>query len=111
MDLVIIATSSMEVFDQALKLVRKGGKILIFGVPPKNSPITYDANYVFANEITILTSGYSIRKEVETALELISSGKIDVKQLISHRLPINESQKAFDLAHKGEKAIKIVITS
>ncbi len=110
-DLVIIATSSMKVFDQALRMVCRGGKILIFGVPPKNSTLTCDANYLFANDITILTSGYSIKKEIETALHLISSGKIDMKSLITHRFPIEDSQKAFDLAHKPEDAMKIVITS
>ncbi|HLD56968.1 MAG TPA: zinc-binding dehydrogenase [archaeon] len=110
-DVVIIATSVMKVFDQALKLVRRGGKIMLFGVPPKNSPVTFDANYLFANEITILSSGYSIRKEVETALNLISSGQVDMKSLITHKFKIEESQKAFDLAHKPENAMKIVIIS
>ncbi len=110
-DLVIVATGNMKVLEQALKFVRRGGKILIFGVPPKGSPLNYDANYLFVNEITVLTSGYSVRGEIKTALKLISSGKVDIKSLITHRFPIDESQKAFDLAHKPENAMKIVITS
>ncbi len=108
---MIIATSVMKVFDQATKFIRRGGKIMLFGVPPKNSTISPDANYLFANEITILSSGYSIRKEVEAALNLISSGKVDMKSLITHKFKIEESQKAFDLAHKPENAMKIVITT
>ena len=54
---------------------------------------------------------YSIRKEVETALNLISSGQVDMKSLITHKFKIEESQKAFDLAHKPENAMKIVIIS
>jgi L-iditol 2-dehydrogenase len=107
-DLAIVATSSMKVLDQALSLVRKGGKILIFGVPPKNSPIGFDAQYLFANEISILTSGYSIRKDIEQTLDQVSSGKIDLKPLITHTFPITKSQEAFDMAHRGE-GIKIVI--
>ncbi|MBI4163569.1 MAG: alcohol dehydrogenase catalytic domain-containing protein [Candidatus Aenigmarchaeota archaeon] len=110
-DVVIIATSVMKVFDQAMKFIRKGGKIMLFGVPPKNSTISPDANYLFANEITILSSGYSIKREIETALNLISTGKIDMKSLITHKFKIDESQKAFDLAHKPENAMKIVITT
>ncbi len=109
-DLVIIATSNMKVLDQALSIVRKSGKIMIFGVPPKGSIIGYDANYLFANEITVLTSGYSIKNDIEEALNYVSSGKINLKQLITHTFPISESQKAFDLARRGE-GMKIVITS
>ena len=108
-DLVIIAVSNTKVFDDALKIVRRGGKILLFGVPPKNSAINLDANKIFSNEITILASGYSVKKEVLEALGLISSGKIDVKQLITHRFPIEKIQEAFDLAHKADDAMKIVI--
>ena len=110
-DLAFIATSSMEVFNQALSLVRRGGKIMLFGVPPKNSVLTCNASHIFANEITILPSGYSIKKEIESALDLISSGKIDIKSLITNRFSIEESQKAFDLAHNPEGSMKIVITS
>ncbi len=110
-DLVVIAVSNMKVFDQALKIVRKGGKILLFGVPPKNSEIRLDANYLFSNQISIITSVYSVKKEVEAALNLISAGKVDVKQLITHRFAIQDSQRAFELAHKAENAMKIVITS
>ena len=110
-DFVIIAVSSMKVFDDAIKIVRRGGQILLFGVPPKNSRITVDANYLFVNEIGLFASGYSVRREVEKALDLISTKKTDVKQLITHRLSIQDSQKAFDLAHTGEDAMKIVISA
>jgi len=107
-DAVIVAVSSPKAIEQAIKLVRKGGKVMIFGVPPKNSSINVDANHIFSNEISILTSGYASEKETNEALKLISSGKIDVKSLITHKFGINEAEKAFALAKKGD-GMKIVI--
>src|SRR3989344_7706789 len=107
-DAVLVAVSSPKAVEQAIKLVRKGGKVMIFGVPPKNSSINIDANYIFSNEISILTSGYSSEKETNEALKLIESGKIDVKSLITHTFRIDEAEKAFALAHSGE-GMKIVI--
>lgn len=108
-DIVVVATGSAKAIKQALELVRKGGKIMLFGVPSKGTMLDYDANHLFANEIHVLTSGYCTETETNAALKLIESGKIDVTGLITHRFPIEESQKAFELAHKGE-AMKIVIT-
>ena len=109
-DIVVVATGNPKAIKQALDLVRKGGKIMIFGVPSKGTMLDYDANFLFANEIQLLTSGYCTETETHAALKLIESGKIDVKELITHRFPIAESQKAFDLAHSAENAMKVVIT-
>lgn len=44
------------------------------------------------------------------AIELIASGKIDVKPLITHRFPLEESLKAFEVARTGaDGAIKVMI--
>lgn len=109
-DLVIVATGAMQVLDSALKMTRRGGSIFIFGVPPKGSPINYDANYLFVNEILLLTGVYSVKKDIEKALDHVASGRVDLKQLITHRFPIEESQEAFETAHRGE-GMKIVITA
>jgi L-iditol 2-dehydrogenase len=42
-------------------------------------------------------------------LELISSGKIDVKSLVTHKYSLDDSQKAFEHAKSGDQAMKIVI--
>ena len=108
-DIAIIATGNVNAVKQALGIVRKGGKILIFGVPSKGIKLDYDANYLFANEIQVLTSSYCTEKEINEALKIIESG-LDVSSLITHRFPIEESQKAFELAHVGE-GMKVMIIS
>lgn len=108
-DFVIVATGNMKAIRQALEIARKGGKIMLFGVPPKGSIIDMDLNYLFFNELSILTSGYCSEIETNKALELIESKKVDVKPLITHRFPIERAAEAFELAHKGD-AMKIVIT-
>ena len=48
--------------------------------------------------------------DTKAALELIESSEIDVKQLITHTYSISDTQKAFDHAKTGDKAMKIIIT-
>ena len=108
-DIVIVATGNLKAFSQAIQLVRKGGTIVMFGVPSKNDKIEIDMSVIYSKEISIVTTYAASDKDTRNALELISSGKIDVKSLVTHKYSLNDSQKAFEHAKSGDQAMKIVI--
>jgi L-iditol 2-dehydrogenase len=108
-DIVIVATGNLKAFSQAIQLVRKGGTIVMFGVPNKGDKIEIDMSVIYSKEISIVTTYAASDKDTRTALELISSGKIDVKSLVTHKYSLNDSQKAFEHAKSGDQAMKIVI--
>ena len=108
-DVAIVATGSLEAFRDAIKLVRKGGTIVMFGVPSKGASIDIDMSIVYSKEITITTTYAASDLDTKTALELIASGKIDVKSLITHKYSLEDSQKAFEHAKTGDNAMKIII--
>ena len=109
-DVAIVATSSLKALEDAIEMVRKGGAVMMFGVPSKGAKIDLDMSKVYSKEITLVTSYAASDNDTKEALELIKSGKLDVKQLITHTYPILDSQKAFDHARSGENAMKIIIT-
>ncbi len=109
-DLAIVATSSLNALNDAIDMVRKGGAIMMFGVPSKGAKIDLDMSVIYSKEITLATSYAASDNDTKEALQLISSGQIDVKQLVTHTYPIQESQKAFEHARSGEHAMKIIIT-
>ncbi len=109
-DVVIVATGNINAMMQAFELVRKGGKIMLFGVPSKGTMLNVDANKLFMNEISILTSGYCSEVETKEALGMIKSGQINAKELITHRYPLEKAAEAFAVAHKGT-AMKVVVTN
>ena len=109
-DIAIVATSSLKALDDAIDMVRKGGTVMMFGVPSKGSTLDLDMSKIYSKEITIVTSYAASDKDTKEALDLLESSKIDVKQLITHTYPIMDSQKAFDHARSGDGAMKIIIT-
>ncbi|MBT8243305.1 MAG: alcohol dehydrogenase catalytic domain-containing protein [Nitrosopumilus sp.] len=109
-DVAIVATSSLKALDDAIDMVRKGGSIMMFGVPSKGAKLDLDMNKIYSKEITLVTSYAASDLDTKEALELIESSQIDVKQLITHTYSISDSQKAFDHARTGENAMKIIIT-
>ena len=109
-DVAIVATSSLKALDDAIDMVRKGGTVMMFGVPSKGAKLDLDMSKIYSKEITLVTSYAASDSDTKEALNLIESSKIDVKQLITHTYSISDSQKAFDHARTGENAMKIIIT-
>ena len=109
-DVAIVATSSLKALAEAIDMVRKGGTVMMFGVPSKGAKMDLDMNKIYSKEITLVTSYAASDKDTAEALSLIESSQIDVKQLITHTYSISDSQKAFDHARSGENAMKIIIT-
>lgn len=109
-DVAIVATSSLKALEDAIDMVRKGGAVMMFGVPSKDSKLNLDMNKIYSKEITLVTSYAASDNDTKEALGLIDSSKIDVKQLVTHTYTISDSQKAFDHAKSGDNAMKIIIT-
>jgi L-iditol 2-dehydrogenase len=109
-DVAIVATSSLKALEDAIDMVRKGGAVMMFGVPSKNAKFTLDMSKIYSKEITLVTSYAASDNDTKEALRLIESSQIDVKQLVTHTYSIEDSQKAFDHARSGENAMKIIIT-
>jgi L-iditol 2-dehydrogenase len=109
-DVAIVATSSLKALEDAIDMVRKGGSVMMFGVPSKGAKLDLDMSKIYSKEITLVTSYAASDKDTQAALKLIESSQIDVKQLITHTYSITDSQKAFDHARSGDNAMKIIIT-
>jgi len=109
-DVAIVATSSLKALDDAIDMTRKGGTVMMFGVPSKGAKLDLDMSKIYSKEITLVTSYAASDSDTKEALNLIESSQIDVKQLITHTYSISDSQKAFDHARTGENAMKIIIT-
>jgi len=109
-DVAIVATSSLKALDDAIDMVRKGGSVMMFGVPSKGAKLDLDMSKIYSKEITLVTSYAASDSDTKEALNLIELSQIDVKQLITHTYTITDSQKAFDHARSGDKAMKIIIT-
>jgi D-arabinitol dehydrogenase (NADP+) len=84
--------------------VRPGGRILLFGVPPSGSRIAVDAFSVFRKGLTVLSSYTSVRNSLQ-AIRLLESGRIDVKRLVSHEMPLSDFPRGVELIEKGAPGV------
>ncbi|MFO7952453.1 MAG: zinc-dependent dehydrogenase [Bacillota bacterium] len=108
-DLVMLCTSALPAVEQAWQCLDKGGAVVFFAVPDPDKQIVVPINEFWRQEIRILTSYYCGPKDLSEAFELISSGRIEVENIITHVLPLNEIQKGFNLAMEGKDSLKVII--
>jgi D-arabinitol dehydrogenase (NADP+) len=107
-DIVIDATGAIPVMNRTIDYVRKGGTVLLFGVPPSGRNLEMEGFKIFQKGLTVLSSFTSVRNSFQ-AVDLLQSGQVRVDALISHRLPLAEMPHALELIESRDPAVKKVI--
>jgi L-iditol 2-dehydrogenase len=110
-DIVVCANPIGATQTQAVEIVRKRGKVVLFGGLPKANPmVTLDSNRIHYGEIEVV-GAFSYHPTMhEQALALIARRVIPADLLITHTLNLDETDKAFETAAAGE-ALKVVVTA
>ena len=97
-DLVFEASGSAKAFDGMFDLVRPGGAVVLVGMPV--DPVNFDVVGAQVKEARIETV-FRYANIYARAIELIASGKVDLKPLITGTFPFEDSVEAFERAAAG----------
>ncbi|MGQ9787753.1 MAG: zinc-dependent dehydrogenase [Candidatus Hadarchaeaceae archaeon] len=108
-DKVIVCTGAASASSQALKCVDRGGTILFFAVPEPSVKIPLPLADFWRNEITVLTSYGGAPRDLEESLELLSRKDLNVKDMITHRLPLEQTGLGFKLVAEAGDSLKVII--
>jgi len=106
-DKVMVSVADVAAAQTALTVVRKGGAINLFAGMPTGSTLSLDMNRIHYDEVMLTGSFGFGPPDFAKAVELISSGKLDVMRLVTASVPLEETLSAMDkLAHQqGLKTI------
>jgi L-iditol 2-dehydrogenase len=107
-DLAIAASGSKKAILQALQAVRKGGRVCIFGVPPRGSVLEYDISDPYNAEVSILSSYGASDRDTANALAMITGRAIDFASLITHTFRIEDFGRAVETV-TGGVGMKVVV--
>jgi L-iditol 2-dehydrogenase len=108
-DVVIEAIGLPATWEQALKMVRKGGTVLEFGGCPPGTAIKVNTEQLHYGETTILGAFHTTPAHFKKALNLIASGAISVKPLITRKMRLDDLNEAFETLATSKTDIKISI--
>jgi L-iditol 2-dehydrogenase len=109
-DLVIVATGAKTANLAALQSVQRGGTILFFAATDEGVEIPLSVNELFwRNEVTLTSSYAATPQEHLQALSLLSTRKIPVSQMITHRFGLDRIQEGFRLVAEAGESLKVII--
>ena len=92
-DAVFMTSGADKAIDTALKVVRQGGKILVFSSTPNNNG--YPNNEIYYKELTVMGSYSPSPADLNDSFELLITGKVNVKN-ITTTYSLEDIQQAFD---------------
>jgi L-iditol 2-dehydrogenase len=108
-DLTIVTAPSIEAYKAGLNVCRRGGKLCIFAPTEPGELLEISPKQLFFSEVQIIPSYSTSHVETREALELIKSGKIRVRDLITHRFALEDAAKAFKTALEDKESLKVVV--
>ena len=108
-DLVIVATAATEAIEQSFRCADRGGTILLFAPTEPGVTVSYPLWELWHDGITITHSYAGSPIDITWAIELIRSKKVNVVDMITHRLGLGEAALGFQLVAEAKDSIKVII--
>lgn len=107
-DVVFEASGKQDAVDNAIRILKPGGKLILVGIPPLGQ-FTFDMDFMRRKELTVI----NIRRQnqaVDEAIELVAGGKVDVERMVTHHFTLDKTSQAFNIV-EGYKdgAVKVMI--
>jgi len=98
MDSVILAVGATKANEQALQVIGLTGKVLFFAAGYPAPELKVDSNTIHYREWELIGTMSAAPEDFMLSAKFLNTGVVKVGKLISYRVPIDEAQRAFELA-------------
>jgi L-iditol 2-dehydrogenase len=110
-DLVLVSPGKAEVARAWVDAVAPGGVLLLFTMAAPEETLALSPHDLYFREVSLVPSYSCGPDDTRQALQLISSGRVPVADLVTHRFPISKASDAFARAREPEGSLKVILTS
>lgn len=107
-DIAIMAIGIPALVNPTMKLVAKGGVFNLFAGFTGTGKSTIEANIIHYNEINVNGTSAYTRQDYKTAMQALSSGTINLDSLITHTIPLEKFDEAWEVVTSGT-GLKVII--
>lgn len=106
-DVVIEAVGSVPTYEQAFRMVRRGGRLLAYGAAPQDATIAVKPFEVYAKELTVVGSYAGTYETWPAAIELIANGRFDPGLIVDSVRPLAEVREAIEGLAGDTSVVKV----
>lgn len=108
-DRVIVCTGAMPGIQQAIKSLDRGATLLFFAPTAAGIDVPIPLFDFWRDEIKVVTSYAGSGADLQESLRLITERKVRVGEMVTHRLPLAQTELGFKLTASGQDSIKVII--
>jgi L-iditol 2-dehydrogenase len=108
-DLVIVCVAATDVIEQSFRCVDRGGTVLLFAPTEPGVTVNYPLWELWRDAIGIKHSYAGSPIDIVQAIELIRSRRVEVVDMITHRLKLEDAAKGFELVARAQDSIKVIL--
>lgn len=109
-DVAVLATGAPGALVSASAALARYGTILIFGATQPGEAVPLTLNQLFwRRELTMVSSYGAGDVDLARGLDLMGRGVVDSEALITHRVPLADVQRAFDIVTRARDSLKVVV--
>ena len=108
-DQVVVCTGATSAALTALDCIENGGTILFYAVPDPTVKLPVPLSQFWRNEITMRTSYGAAPNDLEDSMRVLVTERLNVKDMITHRLSLSEAQEGFRLMAEAGQSLKVIL--
>ncbi len=111
-DLVVEAAGTVAAVERALRACRRGGTVVLLGLPPAGSLAAVAPDDLVNNDVTVVASFAYTRSAWRQVVELLNAGRLRPSFLVTHRFAFDDHERAFSVLRStppGEPRGKVLL--
>jgi len=108
-DIVLDLVGRRETILRGIECVGRGGRMILVGIGPEDITLS-PYRTIIGKEMSIIGVNDHLKSELYQLIDLISSGRLDLSASVTHRLPLEEANRAMEmLENRLDNPIRIVL--
>lgn len=108
-DAVVEAVGSATTWQWAIQMVRKGGKVNLFGGCPHGTQVEFDPALLHYSEITLKATFHHTPRFIREALETIARGDVSASDFVTGETPLTELPRVFEQMKRRNGELKTAV--
>lgn len=108
-DLVIVSAGVPAVVQQAFTACQPGGTILFFAMTKPGEKLPFHLFDIWNKQITLVSTYAGAPQDIQEAIDLLHTQTVKVTDMISHKLPLTEAAKGFQLVAEAKNSMKVIL--
>jgi L-iditol 2-dehydrogenase len=108
-DLVILCTGALSAIAQAAQIVGAGSTLLIFAPSHPEAAVPFPLFDLWNKQVAIVSTYAAAPDDLQQAVDLLADKVVNVDDMITHRLPLKEAQRGFELVSRAENSLKVIL--